>query len=69
MYRQYEFIKIWIWFWIEIDLYLFFRILKLRLKEEYIYNDHKSFIFFSVNVIISLMNYDEYFYRFFKEQY
>lgn len=52
-----------------LSLYLLFRILKLRLKEEYIYNDHKSFIFFFVNVIISLMNYDEYFYRFFKEQY
>lgn len=52
-----------------LSLYLLFRILKLRSKEEYIYNDHKSFIFFFVNVIISLMNYDEYFYRFFKEQY
>lgn len=56
MFRQYEFIKIWIWFWREIN-YLLFHILKLRLKEEYIYNDHKIFIFFSVNVIISLMNY------------
>lgn len=58
MFRQYKFIKIWIWFWREINLYLLFHILKLRLKEEYIYKiDHKIFIFFSVNVIISLMNY------------
>lgn len=58
MFRQYEFIKIWIWFWREINLYLLFHILKLRLKEEYIYKiDYKIFIFFSVNVIISLMNY------------
>lgn len=57
MFRQYEFIKIWIWFWREIN-YLLFHILKLRLKEEYIYKiDYKIFIFFSVNVIISLMNY------------
>lgn len=42
---------------------------KIKIERRIPNNDHKSFIFFSVNVIISLMNYDEYFYRFFKEQY